>query len=143
MTILGLFVGCVRHSSHSVSRVHLPYRFVVRPEYQNIRTGPFVDAPNLNQLPICVLLSGVLPQTWAGSVACAAGSFVCSLLLLLYLQLSGLMLQHTDPINMLLGCCIAAVAAAAVESLPLPDADNVLVPAAAAAVGLWWFELRG
>ena len=37
----------------------------------------------------------------------------------------------------------AAVTAAAVESLPLPDADNVLVPAAAAAVGLWCFGLPG
>ena len=93
--------------------------------------------------PARVPLLRVLPQTWAGSVACAVGSLVCSLLLLRFLQISGLMLQHADPINILAGCCIAAVAAAAVESLPLPDADNVLVPAAAAAVGLWWFGLSG
>lgn len=82
-----------------------------------------------------------MPQTWAGSTACAAGSFACSLLLLLYFQISGLMLQQTALPLLLEGCCVAALAAAAVESLPLPDADNVLVPAAAAAVGLCWFGL--
>jgi hypothetical protein len=49
------------------------------------------------------------------------------------------MLQHTGLLTLLKGCLLSSLAAAAVESLPLPDADNVLVPAAAAAVGLMWF----
>jgi hypothetical protein len=51
------------------------------------------------------------------------------------------MLQQIDLQTIVCGCCLASLAAAAVESLPLPDADNVLVPAAAAAAGLCWFGL--
>lgn len=81
-------------------------------------------------------------KTWVGSAACVAGSFAVSILLLLYFEWRGLILQQTGLLVLLQGCCVASLAAAAVESLPLLEgADNVLVPAAAAAVGLCWFGL--
>lgn len=76
-----------------------------------------------------------------GSIACVAGSTAVSLLLLLYFQWCDTMLQLTDQLTLLQGCMLASLAAAAVESLPLPDADNMLVPAVAAAVGVLWFGL--
>lgn len=94
----------------------------------------------LRTVPLPHLLTRL--QTWAGSAACVAGSFAVSVLLLLYFQWCGLMLQQTGLLALLQGCCAASLAAAAAESLPLLEgADNVLVPAAAAAVGLCWYGL--
>jgi len=80
-------------------------------------------------------------QTWVGSAACVAGSSIAAAALLLFMRWHGFMLQQRPLWDILAASILASLAAAIAESLPLSDADNVLVPATAAGVGLWWFGL--
>lgn len=70
-----------------------------------------------------------------------AGSSIAAAALLLFMRWHGFMLQQQSLGDILAASILASLAAAIAESLPLSDADNVLVPATAAGVGLWWFGL--
>ncbi|KAI8468591.1 MAG: hypothetical protein J3K34DRAFT_7229 [Monoraphidium minutum] len=75
-------------------------------------------------------------KTWAGSLACLAGSWAATLAAILYLRACGepLGVGHLSISALSRGCALCAAAAAAVESLPFPEVDNLTVPLAAALV---------
>lgn len=67
------------------------------------------------------------------------GSSIVGVALLLFMRWQGFILLEADLQHILEGALLCSVAAAAAESLPLAEGDNLLVPAAAAAVAVWWF----
>jgi dolichol kinase len=77
-----------------------------------------------------------MPQTLAGSAACFAGSWAASLGAIAYLRAFGvgLGIEHLGAAELARGCALCAAAAAAVESLPVKEVDNVTVPVVAALV---------
>lgn len=80
-------------------------------------------------------------QTYMGSLGCLCFGFmaaVCEMATLNSFQLfSG---AHLTPAAVIQGCLMSAVVAAAVESLPIPEIDNVTVPLAAAVTATWAFS---
>jgi dolichol kinase len=77
-------------------------------------------------------------QSMAGSAACLGGGFVAGALSLWYLQSSQVMGQ-LPPDSLLLGSLLVACIGAAVESLPIPEIDNITVPVAVVLVSSWYF----
>lgn len=74
-------------------------------------------------------------KSWAGSAAMFAGGFVLALAMVAVFQRAGLFVPGLAPAA---AASIAgiALACAAVESLPLPDVDNLTISATAIALGL-------
>ncbi len=70
-------------------------------------------------------------QTWAGSAGCALASMVVSVALVSRFNTAGFFPQQLPAGRLLKGCAACAVLSAVVESLPLPEVDNLTVPLAA------------
>lgn len=77
-------------------------------------------------------------QSMAGSAACLGGGFLAGALSLWYLQ-SCLVMRQLPPSSSLLGSLLVACIGAAVESLPIPEIDNITVPAAVVIASSWYF----
>ena len=81
-------------------------------------------------------------QSWAGSVACMVAGWVASVACVLLLQAAGSKdgPQHALGVGSIVwGCGIASFVGALIESLPLPDIDNITVPLAVALTGQYVF----
>jgi phytol kinase len=75
-----------------------------------------------------------LRKTWAGSIAMFAGGFIFSLALYTVFYAVGIF--DAPALFVLPALFVIAISAAAVESLPFSDLDNITAPAAAVLLGL-------
>lgn len=81
-------------------------------------------------------------QSWAGSVACMVAGWVASVACVLLLQAAG---GRDGPQrawsvgDIVWGCSVASFVGALIESLPVPEVDNITVPLAVALTGQYMF----
>jgi phytol kinase len=78
-------------------------------------------------------------KSWAGSAAMFAGGFTFGLAFVLLFNGWGYFQPPLDPTRTLAGTALIALAATAVEALPLADIDNITITLTAIALAILWF----
>ncbi len=92
--------------------------------------------PQYNAL-LCAMM-----QTYIGSMACFAGGCAAALLITsVFNAVGAFSLAPLPPEQLVTGCLLCSLAATLVESLPIPEVDNITVPVAAAWTARWAFGL--